>query len=139
MAADFAIGLGTLVKVDHDGDTSFDTISAIPELTPPGQEREEVDITVLEDTMEQMRAGIDRATTFEFMLRWDPTDTNHAIISTLYGSKAIVNWQIVLPFETPITGAFAGYVSAIRPEKVEKGQPIRCNVTVRRTGPVTWT
>jgi hypothetical protein len=136
--ANEAIGLGAIVKVDDDKDTTFTTVGCIPEFTPPGNEREEVEMTCLEDTLEDWQAGIDKADEFEFMQIWDPLDTNHKIIDTLYAAKTSVPWQCILPFGTPVTGAFEGYVSKIKPEKVEKNQPIRRTVTVRRKTGITW-
>lgn len=135
--ADRQIGLGTIVKVDHDSDTTFTTVGCVKEATPPGQEREEADGTCFDDTVKQMLPGIETESEFPFMQVWDPTDTNHLIIDTLYASKAAVNWQIIYPFETPITEQFAGRVIGISPEKIDNGSVISRTVRVRRTGTIS--
>lgn len=137
--ADRQIGNGTLVKVDHDSDTNFTTVACVNQTTPPGQERAEADATCFEDTVEQMLTGIETASEFVFRQVWDPTDTNHLIIDTLYTSKAEVNWQLVLPFATPITMQFSGVVIGKSPEVIENSSVISRNVRIRRKGAITTT
>lgn len=133
-----AIGLGAVVKVDHDDDTSFTTIGCVQDLTPPGRERAEVDATCLDDTLEDIRLGIEKADDFVFMLLDDPAGTNYGILNTLFGSRAAVDWQVILPFATPRTGTFEGRVKSIKPNKVDKGQPISFAIAVKRSGGITW-
>lgn len=135
--ADRQIGLGTIVKVDHDADTVYTTIGCIKEATPPAEEREEADGTCFEDTVKQMLTGIETESEFNFLQVWDPTDTNHLIIDTLYSSKTAVNWQLIYPFDTPITETFAGKVIGKSPEKIDNGSVISRTVRVRRTGTIS--
>ena len=137
--ADRQIANGTILKVDHDSDTVFTTIACGKEATPPGEERNEADGTCFEDTTEQMLPGIEAASVYTFLQVWDPTDTNHLIIDTLYTSKAIVNWQIIYPFATPITEQFAGRVIGKSPEKLDNASVISRTVRIRRTGAITRT
>jgi hypothetical protein len=135
--ADRQIGLGTIVKVDHDADTTYTTIACAKEATPPNQVRVEVDATCFEDTVVQMLPGIEDESEFSFLQVWDPTDTNHLIIDALFTSKTAVNWQVIYPFATPITEIFAGRVVGLTPETISNDSVISRTVMVRRTGSIS--
>lgn len=137
--ADRILGLGTLVKVDHDADASYTTVGLIKETTPPPRMREAVDATVLEDTLEALEPGLESAGEFTFMQVWDPTDTNHTMIDTLFANKTKVNWRVEFAAASPaITGTFAGWVKGLGPEKTDTKSVVSRTVTVQRTGAITW-
>lgn len=132
------IGLGTLVKVDEDdGGSGFTTCTIVMDVTPPKRERELVDCTALDDTLATYSAGIEKHSEFTFTQYWHPTDTQHASIDTLFGSKAAVLWNIVYPFASAITESFEGFVSAVEPGTVKHNEHITRKVTIQRTGSIS--
>lgn len=140
MAADKAVGFGTLVKVDHDADTVFTTLELITDVKPPKQAYKMVDSTVLADTQEQTECGILEQTEFPMTHLWDPTDTNHTMLDTLFTNKTKVNWQIVfVNYPATLTMQFQGRVVELDPEPVAKDKCVARKLKILRTGAITVT
>lgn len=131
------LSLGSIVKVDHDDDTNFTTVGLARTITPPARARINVDGTVLADTQKTYEPGVEDFSTFQFFQLWEPGDTNHELIDTLFDNKTKVDWQ-VLYGATPVqTDQFEGYVSGLAPETLELDGVIARVVTVERTGAIT--
>lgn len=140
MPADKSVGFGTLVKVDHDADTVFTTLELVTDVKPPKKAYKMVDATVLADTAEQTECGIEEQTEFPMTHFWDPTDTNHSMLDTLFANKTKVNWQIVFAnYPSAITAAFPGRVVELDPEPIAKDKIVTRKVKVLRTGAITYT
>lgn len=132
------IGLGTLVKVDEDDSGStLTSCTLVMDVTPPKRERELVDQTALDDTLQSYAAGIEKHSEFTFTQYWHPTDTQHVSIDTLFGAKTLVLWNIVYPFASAITESFEGFVSAMEPGTVKHNEMITRKVTIQRTGAIS--
>ena len=136
--ADKSIGLGTLVKVDHDADTVFTTVSCIRNVTPAGRSKNQADATCIEDTLEQTLSGLEAASDMPFEQFWDPTDTLCTMIDTLLDNDTVVNWQVVFPFATPIMAAFSGRVIATTPSQIDNNTVISRTVMVRRDSAISY-
>lgn len=132
------VALGSLVKVAETG-SAFTTIGLTRTITPPARIRAKVDGTVLADTLATNEPGIEEHSEFEVLQFWEPGDTNHEIIDTLFGSSAKVDWQVVYPFDTPVTDEFEGWVSDMEPEPLEVGNIIGRMFKIQRTGAITRT
>lgn len=132
------IGYGTLVKVDHAANGTYVTIGCTRSAKLPDRMSEKVDATCLTDVVEQFLPGIETDSECEIDHIWDPTNANHQIIETLKDSKAVVNWQIVLPFATPVTATFAGFVLGYTTEPIQRNNVIARTVKVQRTGAITY-
>lgn len=137
--ADKSLGLGSLVKVDHDADTNYTTVGLTKDFTPPGRDKELVETTTLSDTIKQFAAAIEDGGDLTVMHLWDPTDSNHTMIDTLITNGTTVNWQVVTAHATPITGQFAGIAYSYTPEKVEVNGVWARTFKVRRTGAIAYT
>lgn len=135
--ADKNLALGSLVKVDHDADTNYTTVGLTRTITPPGRSRVNVDGTVLAETLQTNEPGIEAFSTFQFLQLWDPGDTNHEILDTLFGNKTKVNWQVLYGSAPVATDTFQGYVSDLAPETLEVAGIMARVVTVQRTGAIT--
>lgn len=135
---DKQIGLGTLVKVDHDADTVFTTVACVRNLTPPKRSKNQADATCIDDTLEKTLSGLEAASDFAFEQFWDPTDSNCTMIDTLLTNNTEVNWQLVFPFGTPITAAFSGRVIDTTPSQVDNNTVIARSVMVRRDSAITY-
>ncbi len=131
------IGLGTVISVDVAGGSSFATIDLCVTGTPPARERELVDFTTLDATLQVYEPGIEKHSEYSFDHVWDPDDTNQTALYTLFGSKAKANWKITYTDATPATWAFLGFVSKVEVQPIEHNKPLMRRITVQRTGAIT--
>lgn len=137
--ATHVLGLGTVVSVDEDDSgATFTAVTLVIDATPPGRERQEVDKTVLTDTLETANAGIELASHFTFTQYWHPKDTVHASLDTLFGSKTQVIFTIAYA-NSADTDSFEGIVVKLEPEQIVKDKHIGRKVTVRRNTAITRT
>lgn len=133
------LGLGTVVKVDENDDgNSHTTVTLVLNATPPGRERELIDGTSLGDTLATYEAGIEMHSEFTFTQFWEPEDTVHASLDTLFGAKTVVEWQVVYS-NTSTTDEFEGFVSRLAPQTIETNNLVMREVTVQRTSAITRT
>jgi hypothetical protein len=134
------IGLGTVFKVDENDDgNSHTTITLVVTGTPPGRTRELVDGTSLSDTLSTYEAGIEQHSQMVFTQFWEPGDTQHESLDTLFGSKAVVEWQIVYTTGTPKTDEFEGFVSGLEPQAIVHNGIYQRQVTIQRKSATTRT
>lgn len=134
------LGYGTLVKVDDDDSgTTFTTIGYVKEITPPDLEWNEVDGTTLDDAIEKMDPGIQKASEFTFSQIEIINSTNHQLINTLFTNKTKVLWQVVYPQGTAVTDQFEGWVKKISRSVKGPNEYWMREVTVKITSTVTRT
>ena len=132
------LGLGTIVKVDENDDgLTHTTVTVVVDVMPPARKRARIDQTSLEDTLATFAAGIEEHSEFKFTQFWDADDTQHKAIDTLFGSKGIVEWQIV--FSDTTQWEFEGWVSDLEPESIAVDSMVRRGVTIQRTSAITQT
>jgi hypothetical protein len=132
------LGLGTTFKVDEDDSgTVHTTITLCVDGTPPARKRVRIDATGLTDTLSTYKMGMEDFSEFSFTQYWDPIDTQHASLDTLFGAKTVVEWQIV--YTSGETDEFEGFVSALEPQPVVKDQLLTRKVTVQRKTATTRT
>lgn len=135
MAYDLKVpGYGTLVKVDEDNSGSgFTTVGYIREVNPPDLEHNTIDGTTLEDTIDQVDAGIQKANEFTFTMIEIINSVNHTIPYTLFTSKTKVLWQVVYPQGTVVTDQFRGWVKKIGKSVKGPNEYWMTQVTVQQT------
>mgnify|MGYP001564961960 CR=1 FL=1 len=131
------IGLGTVISVDAAGGSVFATIDLCVTGTPPKRERDLVDFTTLDATLQVHEPGIEKHSEYSFDHVWDPDDTNQTALYTLFGSKVKANWKITYTDATPATWTFLGFVSGVEVQPVEYNKPLMRRITVQRTGAIT--
>jgi len=139
MAKNRYTGKSGLVKVNDNGDGStFNTVGLSRSLTPPPEVKAKIDVTGMEDTVFQEKAGIEQSSEFVFTEIWDSADTTDSAIDTLYGSEDAVKWQVILSDGTNTwTQEFSGWVSGITPQSVDGTTAVTRQVTVARTTAIT--
>ena len=125
------IGLGTIVTVDSK------TIDLIVNAKPPMRDRELVDITTLDATLQTYLPGIEKHSEFTFRLLRDPDDSDQSSLDTLFGSKAVKTITITYTDTTPTVQTFSGFVSKVEPSQIEHNQPNAWDVTIQRTSALT--
>ncbi len=129
---DKVLGYGTSVKCDPAGGSTFVAQGGSKEITPPAKEWFEVDGTTLDDAMEVMDPGIQKAGQFTFTQIWRVKQTNHEIMDTLFASQAVASWQVVYPQDTPVTDTFTGWVQKIAPAVKGNNEYWTREITVRQ-------
>lgn len=138
--ADRQIGYGTLVKVDENDDgSSHTTCTLVMSTTPPGRSRANVDVTAIDDALMTYAPGQEEHSEFVFTQMWDPGDTQHEAIDTLFGAKTVVEWQVVYCGSGVATDEFEGYVSALEPAAITANEKMTRQVTIQRKGAITRT
>lgn len=132
------LGLGSVFKVDEDDNGSgHTTITLCIDGTPPARKRVRIPAADLSDTLATDKMGMEDFSEFSFTQFWDPIDTQHASLDTLFGAKTVVEWQIV--FTSGETDEFEGFVSALEPQTLQKDNLVMRKVTVQRKGDITRT
>jgi len=141
MAKNRYVGKSALVKVNiNDDGTTFTAVGLIREVTPPPEVKSKIDVTGMEDTVAEIRQGIEEESEFTFLALWDQAATGDAGVKTLYDSGAEVRWQVIVTDGTNTwTMDFDGIVMGIVPQKIGGSDPVTFQVTVSRTGAITHT
>jgi hypothetical protein len=138
MASRF-LGLGTVMSVDEDDSgTVLTTITLCLEGTPPARKRERIDGTALSDTLATYEMGVEQHSEFSFLQFWEPEDTVHASLDTLFGSKTQVIFNIVYT-TGGTTDAFEGVVSDLEPQTFNQNSIYQRRVTIQRKTAITRT
>lgn len=133
------LGLGTILRVDADANSTYETITLVLSAKPPGREREEVDDTTLDSTLQTNSMGIEKHSHYTFRIKDDGTDAVVVSLNTLFGSRAKVNWRIVWTYATSNTWTFEGVVQKLDYQTIEHNKHYELEVTVHRTGGITIT
>lgn len=128
-------GLGSKVYCDPAGGTTYVAQGLTRSLRPPPRTRAKIDRTALEDALATNEPGIEEHSEFAFMQLWDPNDSNHEIMDTLFGSKAEAAWKV--EYSSGVTDEFDGWVSDVSPETIEIAGMIGREVKVQRTSAIT--
>lgn len=130
------LGLGTVLKVDEDDNGSgHTTITLIVDATPPARKRVRIEGTTLDATLSVHELGMEDFSEFSFTQFWDPIDTQHASLDTLFTAKTVVEWQII--YTSGETDEFEGYVGKLEPQPLTKDSLNARKVTVQRKSDTT--
>jgi hypothetical protein len=113
------------------------TITLLLDATPPSRKRVNIDGSVLSDTLATYEAGIEDFSEYVFNHYWEPGDSVHEGIDTLFGSKAEVAFTIIYSDSSTTTETFNGKVSDLEPQPITKDGLLSRKVTVQRTGAIS--
>jgi len=133
------IALGTILKTDHDSDTTFESMTLVSEITPPARAREEIEGKDLGDTLDVPLLGIEAPSRLEFNQFWHPGDTEHEKLDTLFANKTVFSAQIVTPHSTPVTDEATFQVVSLTPEQLTPSGAYKRGVVLLRTSAITRT
>jgi hypothetical protein len=129
------LGLGTVLAVDKDDDNGYDTLSLILNASPPTREREEVDDTTLEDSLQTYSAGIEKHSKYSVKLKWDSGDAVHAALLTLFANKTKTNFKIT--FTSSAVWIFEGWIQQLNVQSIEHNKHYEADMVVNRTTAIT--
>ena len=82
-----SVALGTLVRVDFDGGTTYTTIGRMKGLGPPSQTGTEADGKELGDTLDVPIPGIESPSEFSFTQYWYPGEVAGAKVETAFNAR----------------------------------------------------
>ena len=139
------IGLGTLLKIG-DGATPevFKTIAEVKDISGPGLTREFAEFTHQQSTggYREYKPTFKNSGDVTFKCNFLPDDETQGFATTGtlkdYEDGTLRNFQLLFPDSGATKASFAAYVANIQPGAPIAG-PLELNVTLRVTGPVTWT
>jgi hypothetical protein len=132
------LGLGTVLAVDDDDSgTVFTTINLAVSATPPPRRRVRIPGTALADTLATEEAGIEDVSDYVFTHYYEPNETNGNLMTTLFAAKTKVLWQIT--YASSDVEAFEGLVMAIEPQQIVTDQLLTRQITIHRTGAISYT
>jgi hypothetical protein len=123
------LGLGTVVKVADAA------ITLLLSATPPKRSRVLIDGTALADTLATNELGIESHSEFVFTQFWEPNDTMHQSIDTLFENKTEAVFKT--EYTNGVSDSFSGKVSELAPQQIESGGLIQRQVTIQRTTAIT--
>ena len=139
--ANARLGLGTVVKYDHDNDASYTTVGEISAIDPPGREYEMVDITNLADTLQVNLQGIETTDVWTFTQIYQDGDTVHDYIDAAFDGKHNYSWQIIYAADSgggaARTWQFTSRVTGIGNETVDAASVCTRVITLERTADIT--
>lgn len=124
------LGLGTVLTVNSV------TLTLGIDATPPAKKRALIDGSTLSDSLATYEAGIEEHSEYMFTHFWEPGDTMHEGIDTLFGSKAEVAITLEYTDSGTTTETFNGIVSDLEPQTIQKDNLLMRKVTIQRTGSI---
>lgn len=115
------IGLGML-------NTVGDSIALVVNSTPPGRERELVDVTSLDGTLQFYRPGIEKFREYTFDVLYEE---GHEGLISAFESKAEQSCSISFTETAGYSLSFTAFVSKIEYMQVEHNRPLMLRVTLQ--------
>lgn len=132
------LGLGTAFGVDDDDSgTVFTTINLVVNATPPPRRRVRVPGTALSDTLATEGAGIEDTSDYTFTHFYEPNETNGNLFTTLFAAKTAVLFNIT--YASADIEAFEGIVMEVGPQQIVSDQYLTRQITIHRTGAISYT
>lgn len=124
------LGLGTVLTIN-----SVELTLGI-DATPPAKKRALIDGSTLTDTLATYEPGIEEHSEYMFTHFWEPGDTMHEGIDTLFNNKTEVAITLAYADSGTTTETFNGIVSDLEPQTIQKDNLLMRKVTVQRTGSI---
>lgn len=138
------VGLGTLLKLgDGASPEVFTTIAEVKDITGPGLTMEFAEFTHMQSDSgyREYKPTFKASGDITFNCNFLPDNATQGFTSTGliydYEQKTLRNFQLLFPDTGATLASFAAYVANIQPSTPMSG-PMELAVTLRVTGPVTW-
>lgn len=114
------------------------TIGQIRSITPPGDSREKIEVTDLDDTLVAYLPSLppDRGeVAIEYY--WTPDETVDALMDTDFNANTTASWKIVYPSPISRTHTFSAFIINLTPAPVVSREGITRTVTFVLTSAIT--
>jgi hypothetical protein len=122
-----------------DGATPTEAFTAIAEIVtiePPAGEAAEVEVTHLESTAKEFKAGLADFGSGTATMNLIPGSLKQEQLEDDAVAGTVRNYRIMFPDATN-GRAFAAFVSSFKLDSIGNDAPLRATATLRATGPVT--
>jgi hypothetical protein len=125
-------------------DTGGGTFVAIPEITDisgPGGQASEIDVTDLSSTAKEFRMGLQDEGQISLSMNWLPTDTIHKQLRTDRAAQTLRNFEMLfgdMPGGTATKWAFSAFILGIEISNAVD-DVAKASVTLRLSGVVVQT
>jgi hypothetical protein len=126
-------------NLGHGAVTTCNAVSVtlVTDATPPGKKRVLIDGSTLTEDLATYEAGIEDFSEYTFNHFWEPGDSVHEGIETLFGAKTEVAFTIAYNDTGVTTETFNGIVSDLEMATIVKDGLLSRKVTVQRTGAIS--
>lgn len=138
------IGLGTLLKIGSGlSPETFAPIAEVKDITGPGLTREFAEFTHQQSSSgyREYKPTFKNSGDVTFKCNFLPDNATQGYstsgILKDYEDGTLRNFQLLFPDTGATLASFAAYVSNIQPS-APMASPLELNLTLRVTGPVTW-
>ena len=112
------------------------TVSEVSEMSGPGGQAAEIDVTDLSSTAKEFRMGLQDEGQITLSVNYIPTDTEHALLRADRAAQTITNFQIIFTDSPQTTWRFTAFVLGLEisnsVDDVTKG-----SITLRVSGSIT--
>lgn len=120
------LGLGTVTTVNAV------SMTLVLDITPPGNKRVLIDGSTLSDTLATYEAGAEDFSEYMFNHFWEPGDSVHEGVETLFNNKTEVTCTIVYADTGATVETFTGVVSDLESATITKDGLLSRKTTVQR-------
>lgn len=128
---------GTLLKVSIAA--SYTTIPNRVTLGVPGINRNEIDVTDLDSTWEEIIVGIPRGQAFDITINWDPGNAVHAYLWTAITTGTLEAFKFTFADTGAADKAFSAYLTSDKLNDISVDGVVQKKITIKPTGAITLT
>ncbi|MEM6681811.1 MAG: phage tail tube protein [Pseudomonadota bacterium] len=130
---------GSTLSVGDGGSPTeqFTPIAEVIDITGPGGENGEIEVTHLGSTAKEFIADLIDYGQVTANANFLPGDTQHDQLLADIASRTVRNYEVSWPTSPASTAVFAAYVQSYQPN-VATGQQGQASLTLRVTGAVTY-
>lgn len=133
MAAHKNVAHGTVFNI------SSSPLQLVVSITPPARTRQEIEATLLGDTLEVPVLGIEQKSEMVANVCYDKRASNHVALVTAFDAKTELTVQIVTAHTEPVTDEFTAQITKIEEDEMAPGSVYKAKITFVRTGAITST
>jgi len=127
---------GMIIQYDTGGSPQWVTIPEVSEMSGPGGQAAEIDVTDLSSTGKEFRMGLQDEGQISLTVNYIPKNTAHSALRTARANQTLTSFRIVFTDSPQTTWSFSAFVLGLEisnsVDDVTKG-----TITLRVSGSVT--
>jgi hypothetical protein len=114
----------------------WSTIPEVSEMSGPGGQAAEIDVTDLSSTAKEFRMGLQDEGQISLTMNWIPANTVHATLRTARSNQTLTNFQIIFTDSPQTKWRFQGFVLGLEISN-SVDDVTKATVTLRVSGSIT--
>lgn len=118
---------------ETDGGEWKDIAGILEGFVIPGGEADEIEVTALDDTYEQIRQGVKRLSDVEFVVAFDIDLDSQDWLMSKHGTGDLETFRVVYSDEDETTQEFTAFVKNYN-SQIDPNDALKLGVTLRMTG-----